>query len=217
MNCAKGVSFVASRSCFSNGFSSSSSCMAPMVFPLSRETTGCANPRMQTSFSLKNSSTRKPKSGANVWWLPTNKTGRFLVPLHVGTASNPLMTPSSRLVEKNTGECTDLKNCNPSRAFSICEALGGVNVGSLDNRFSSSNGREIQSCLFINLTISMPFSCNAACDAPSNISTLHFFAPITFCNRDASSFEGMSKSFVLATTKTGTRMFFNCSPLFLLM
>ena len=63
----------------------------------------------------------------------------------------------------------------------------------------------------------MPFSCNAACDAPSKISILHFFVPMSFCNRGASSFEGMSKSFVLATTNTGTRAFFNFSPSFSLM
>mmetsp|Transcript_1870 Transcript_1870/g.7329 ORF Transcript_1870/g.7329 Transcript_1870/m.7329 type:complete len:297 (+) Transcript_1870:377-1267(+) len=126
-NGSTGVFFTASRSVSSNERGASS---PPNPSPPpSRDTTGCAKPRRQTSYSRKNSSTRNPRSGAIVWWFPTSKIGRE-PRWRIGTALRPrTIFPSGRVL-KNTGDVSARKPARLSRARSMSAGDGGSNFAS---------------------------------------------------------------------------------------
>ena len=174
--------------------------LAPPPNPPPPATTGCASPLGRTPRSLMNASMMNPRSGAIVWWFPTSRTGR---PSSKGTADKPgTIDPSSRVL-KNTGETTDRNAFKLSNATRSSFVDGGTNEGSFESGSGSVTRRGPKPFSRRMRLRSTPASCNAACDAPSSVSTTHEPRGMRRFSLVPSSAEGMSAS--ASETITNTR------------
>mmetsp|Transcript_7 Transcript_7/g.35 ORF Transcript_7/g.35 Transcript_7/m.35 type:complete len:356 (+) Transcript_7:722-1789(+) len=165
-------------------------------------TTGCASPLTSVPLSRINSCTRKPRSGASVWWLPTRSTGAPFVPK--GTASMPGTICPFALVEKNTGDVILRSGSRDSNALSSSAADGGMNPSSFESGGGSRSALGLNPFLAITSRRSHSSFWSAACEAPSRTSTRH--RRISRRSLGPSSPLGMSRSSELATQSAGTSM-----------
>mmetsp|Transcript_7205 Transcript_7205/g.31788 ORF Transcript_7205/g.31788 Transcript_7205/m.31788 type:complete len:354 (+) Transcript_7205:732-1793(+) len=182
-------------------FSSSSLAFAAARAP-PPATTGCASPLTSVPLSRINSCTRKPRSGASVWWLPTRSTGAPFVPK--GTASMPWTICPFALVEKNTGDVILRSGSRDSNALSSSAADGGMNPSSFESGGGSCSALGLNPFLAITSRRSHSSFWSAACEAPSRTSTRH--RGISRRSLGPSSPLGMSRSSELATQSAGTSM-----------